>query len=60
MQAAGHLHQAVSEEVQKIAKDSSHGLLSPVPSGRQYLSIRSRTNRFRDSFYLQSIRLLSS
>jgi hypothetical protein len=36
----------------------SHELFSPLPSGRQYWSMRADTNGLRDSFYLQIIRLL--
>ena len=38
----------------------SHELFTLLVSGRQYQSMRSDTNRFRDSFYLQAIRLLNT
>ncbi len=57
----GYLHQAVYKE--RIIKDSSHPshrLLSLLPSGRRFRSIRSRTSRLRDSFFPQAIRLMNS
>ncbi len=47
----------------RIIKDSSHpshSLLSLLPSGRRFRSIRSRTSRLRDSFFPQAIRLMNS
>ncbi len=47
----------------RIIKDSSHlshSLLSLLPSGRRFCSIRSRTSRLRDSFFPQAIRLMNS
>ncbi len=47
----------------RIIKDSSHQshrLLSLLPSGRRFRSIRSRTSRLRDSFFPQAIRLMNS
>ncbi len=47
----------------RIIKDSSHPshrLLSLLPSGRRFRSIRSRTSRLRDSFFPQAIRLMNS
>ncbi len=44
-----------------LSKDSSHPshrLLSLLPSGRRFRSIRSRTSRLRDSFFPQAIRLM--
>ncbi len=52
----GYLHQAVYKESPRIFKDSSHPshrLLSLLPSGRRFRSIRSRTSRLRDSFSLR-------
>ncbi len=46
-----------------IIKDSSHPshrLLSLLPSGWRFRSIRSRTSRLRDSFFPQAIRLMNS
>ena len=37
----------------------SHSLFTLLPSGRRYKSKRTRTNRFRDSFYPHAIRLLN-
>ncbi len=45
----------------RIIKDSSHPshrLLSLLPSGRRFRSIRSRTSRLRDSFFPQAIEQL--
>ena len=45
-----------------IIKDPTHPnhkLFTPLPSGGQYHSMRSETNRLRNSFYPQSIRLLN-
>ncbi len=36
-----------------------HELISLLPSGRRYRSIRTRTSRTRDSFFSQAIRLLN-
>ncbi len=50
-------------KTRKIIRDScqlSHELFSLLPSGRRYHSIRTRTSRTRDSFFLQAIRLLNS
>ncbi len=47
----------------RIIRDSSHPyhrLLSLLPSGRRFRSIRSRTSRLRDSFFPQAIRLMNS
>ncbi len=59
----GYLHQAVYKESPEDIKDSSHpshSLLSLLPSGRRFRSIRSRTSRLRDSFFPQAIRLMNS
>ena len=45
-----------------IAKDPTHPgskLLAHLPSGRRLLSIRTRTTRFRNSFYPSVVRLLN-
>ncbi len=50
-------------KARRIIKDSSHpshSLLSLLPSGRRFRSIRSRTSRLRDSFFPQAIRLMNS
>ncbi len=50
-------------KARRIIKDSSHPshrLLSLLPSGRRFRSIRSRTSRLRDSFFPQAIRLMNS
>ncbi len=50
-------------KAQKIIRDSchpSHELISLLPSGRQYRSIKTRTSRTRDRFYSQAIRLQNS
>ncbi len=52
-----------TRKAQRIIKDSSHpshSLLSLLPSGRRFRSIRSRTSRLRDSFFPQAIRLMNS
>ncbi|KAK0148968.1 hypothetical protein N1851_010652 [Merluccius polli] len=46
-----------------IAKDSSHPghkLFTLLPSGRRYRSLRSRTSRFRNSFFPSAVTLLNS
>ncbi len=46
----------------KIITDHSHPahyLFNLLPSGRRYRSIKSKTSRFRDSTYLQAIRILN-
>ncbi len=53
----------VQGKPRRIIKDSSHPshrLLSLLPSGRRFRSIRSRTSRLRDSFFPQAIRLMNS
>ncbi len=50
-----------TRKARRIIKDSSHPshrLLSLLPSGRRFRSIRSRTSRLRDSFFPQAIRLI--
>ncbi len=52
-----------TRKARRIIKDSSHPshrLLSLLPSGRRFRSIRSRTSRLRDSFLPQAIRLMNS
>ncbi len=52
-----------TRKARRIIKDSSHPshrLLSLLPSGRRFRSIRSRTSRLRDSFSPQAIRLMNS
>ncbi len=52
-----------TRKARRIIKDSSHpshSLLSLLPSGRRFRSIRSRTSRLRDSFFPQAIRLMNS
>ncbi len=52
-----------TRKARRIIKDSSHPshrLLSLLPSGRCFRSIRSRTSRLRDSFSPQAIRLMNS
>ncbi len=52
-----------TRKARRIIKDSSHPshrLLSLLPSGRRFRSIRSRTSRLRDSFFPQAIRLMNS
>ena len=46
-----------------IIKDCTHPahhLFATLPSGRRLRSIRSRTTRLKNSFYLQAIRLLNN
>ena len=38
----------------------SHGFFSPLPSGRRFRSISSKTTRMRDSFFPQAVRLMNS
>ncbi len=50
-----------TRKARRIIKDSSHpshSLLSLLPSGRRFRSIRSRISRLRDSFFPQAIRLM--
>ncbi len=52
-----------TRKARRIIKDSSHPshrLLSLLPSGRRFRSIRSRTSQLRDSFFPQAIRLMNS
>ncbi len=52
-----------TRKARRIIKDSSHPshrLLSLLPSGRRFRSIRSCTSRLRDSFFPQAIRLMNS
>ncbi len=52
-----------TRKARRIINDSSHPshrLLSLLPSGRRFRSIRSRTSRLRDSFFPQAIRLMNS
>ncbi len=52
-----------TRKARRIIKDSSHpshSLLSLLPLGRRFRSIRSRTSRLRDSFFPQAIRLMNS
>ncbi len=52
-----------TRKARRIIKDSSHpshSLLSLLPSGRRFRSIRSRTSRLRGSFFPQAIRLMNS
>ncbi len=52
-----------TRKARRIIKDSSHPshrLLSLLPLGRRFRSIRSRTSRLRDSFFPQAIRLMNS
>ncbi len=52
-----------TRKARRIIKDSSHpshSLLSLLPSGRRFRSIRSHTSRLRDSFFPQAIRLMNS
>ncbi len=52
-----------TRKARRIIRDSSHpshSLLSLLPSGRHFRSIRSRTSRLRDSFFPQAIRLMNS
>ncbi|XP_051521146.1 sialidase-4 isoform X1 [Myxocyprinus asiaticus] len=51
------------KKVWRVIRDSSHpshGLLSLLPSGRRYRSIRTCTTGLHDSFFPQAIRLLNS
>ncbi len=52
-----------TRKARRIIKDSSHqshNLLSLLPSGPRFRSIRSLTSRLRDSFFPQAIRLMNS
>uniref|UniRef100_A0AAX7SSM7 Reverse transcriptase domain-containing protein n=1 Tax=Astatotilapia calliptera TaxID=8154 RepID=A0AAX7SSM7_ASTCA len=47
----------------KIIKDPSHpshGLFTLLPSGRRYRSLRTKTTRYRNSFFPTAVRLLNS
>lgn len=51
------------KRARNILLDTSHpgrGLFNPLPSGRRYRVLGSRTNRFRDTFYPWAIRLLNT
>ncbi len=55
-------HTALVEPPQ-IISDSTHstnGLFTLLPSGKRYRSMRCKTDRFRNSFFPQAIRLLNS
>ncbi len=59
----GCITRRCTRKARRIIKDSSHPshrLLSLLPSGRRFRSIRSRTSRLRDSFFPQAIRLMNS
>ena len=46
----------------KIIQDQTHParrLFQVMPSGRRYRSLKAKTDRFKNSFYLQAIRLLN-
>ena len=54
--------QRCRRKAKRIISDPSHpchSLFSLLPSGRRYKSIRSRTSRYRDSFYPHAIRMLN-
>ena len=54
--------QRLKKRSYKIVEDPSHpahGLFELLPSGRRYRSIKTRTNRFRNSLFPSAIRLLS-
>ena len=55
----GPLYQTVLEEVPKNCHPS-YRLFSPLPHGKQYRCAKSGTNRTLNSFYIQTIRLLTS
>ncbi|TWW76326.1 hypothetical protein D4764_13G0009880, partial [Takifugu flavidus] len=47
----------------KVSKDSchpAHGLFTLTPSGRRYRSLRTKTTRFRNSFFPTAVSLLNS
>ncbi|TWW75006.1 putative RNA-directed DNA polymerase from transposon BS [Takifugu flavidus] len=47
----------------KVTKDSchpAHGLFTLMPSGRRYRSLRTKTSRFRNSFFPTAVSLLNS
>ena len=51
------------KKARKITRDSSHPanhLFELLPSGRRFRTIRSRTKRFKNSFYPQAIHLMNS
>ncbi len=55
-------HNRCLSRAQNIVKDPTHphyGLFTPLPSGKRFCSIRCRTVRFCNSFFLQAIRLLN-
>ncbi len=55
-------HNRCLSRAQNIVKDPTHphyGLFTLLPSGKRFCSIRCRTVRFCNSFFLQAIRLLN-
>ena len=54
--------QRCRRKAKRIVSDSSHPshhLFTLLPSGRRYKSLRTRTSRYKDSFYPQAIRMLN-
>jgi len=52
-----------TRKARKTIADPSHSAHNPfnkLPSGRRYRSIKSRTSRWKNSFYLQAIRTLNT
>ena len=59
---SGIYHQRVVSRSKKITADQTHPashLYCPLPSGRRYRSLKCKTNRFRDSFFPQAMRIMS-
>ncbi|KAI3365925.1 hypothetical protein L3Q82_009696 [Scortum barcoo] len=46
--------------IMKDPTHTAHELFVPLPSGRRLRSIKSRTTRLRNSFFLEAVRLLNS
>ncbi|KAI3351519.1 hypothetical protein L3Q82_020375 [Scortum barcoo] len=46
--------------IMKDPTHTAHALFVPLPSGRRLRSIKSRTTRLRNSFFLEAVRLLNS
>ena len=56
-------HDRTLNKAKAIVRDPTHpanNLFQLLPSGRRYRSMRTRTNRFRDSFYPTAINIMTS
>ena len=56
------VHDRIRKRAANIVADPSHPahkLFTLLPSGRRYRALPSRTNRLKDSFFPQAVRLLN-